>query len=228
MITQYRTVILAYTVGCIGICMSLVSMRVQLEGQDNPGSEGRRVRSIQHSISVGTRIGIDVPCDAIKTPFGWILQAQAFQTTSIQLADGNRTVGQWALESGGCALIIDDSEAIAIVPDGKARDAFPSIAESLQHTASSATARAIGDIDFIGHVVESVQAQRGSFPSTLQELLAYKDSVSGSSLPLRDPWGREYRIMREERVTVTSYGADGVSGGLGEGRDVVRSIVVAR
>ena len=76
------------------------------------------------------------------------------------------------------------------------------------------------DIHSIHNALKLYYAKKGHFPDTATGLRALVELQALPQMP-RDPWGHEYAYVNEGgKPLVTSYGADGVSGGEGSDADI--------
>ncbi|MGZ3459323.1 MAG: type II secretion system major pseudopilin GspG, partial [Archangium sp.] len=80
--------------------------------------------------------------------------------------------------------------------------------------------RARMDIHSIHNALKLYYAKKGHFPDTATGLRALVELRALETLP-KDPWEHEYAYVNEGgKPLVTSYGADGVSGGEGSDADL--------
>ncbi len=84
------------------------------------------------------------------------------------------------------------------------------------------------DIGNILQVAESIYAETGRYPQTIDDMI---NAVDANGVPLsasleeypKDPWGGEYTYeLLDNRPSVTCLGADNELGGEGEDEDIIR------
>ncbi|XXF76541.1 type II secretion system major pseudopilin GspG [Myxococcaceae bacterium GXIMD 01537] len=80
--------------------------------------------------------------------------------------------------------------------------------------------RAALDIKNIHQALDLYKTRKGQYPATGEGLRALVDAGMLREMP-RDPWGHDYVYTNEtSQPVIVSFGADGQSGGSGDGADI--------